>query len=216
MVRRALPAAARDGVRRPALVLPPLRRRSPTTRPAPPRERIWETHQRAQPAPRTSCPTRGRATLVLVQGRGPQRPPGAAPQALRQPVCRVAATRHPGVPAGPEPAGLSDERQQRQTRTEHDSMGEVAGARRRAVGGADRPGRRELPDLGAARPRRRRARPGPAQGRRRPRSTPTLGRAGRRPGRRDRGGRRAGRRRRARRAVPDRRLPDRLGHLAPT
>ena len=67
VVRRALPAAARDGVRRPALVLPPLRRRSPTTRPGPPPSGSGR-RSTSPTCVENVLPTRGRATLVLTKG----------------------------------------------------------------------------------------------------------------------------------------------------
>ena len=43
VVRRPVPAAARDGVPRPGVLLRPVRRASPTTRPSPRPSRIWDT-----------------------------------------------------------------------------------------------------------------------------------------------------------------------------
>ena len=66
LVRRAVPAAARDRVRRPRLVLPPvrraLRRRGRATA-----ERIWATINEPNLV-ENILPTRGRATLVLTKG----------------------------------------------------------------------------------------------------------------------------------------------------
>ena len=81
VVRRAVPAAATHRVRRPGVVLPPVRRRCPTTRPARPRWRIWAEVNEPNLLQNIQ-PTRGRATLVLREGPGPRRTPGPAAQAL--------------------------------------------------------------------------------------------------------------------------------------
>ena len=67
MVRRAVPAAARDRVRRPATRTSTGTPRSPTTRPGPRAERIWETINEPNLVENV-LPTRGRATLVLSKG----------------------------------------------------------------------------------------------------------------------------------------------------
>ena len=82
----------------------------------------------------------------------------------------------------------------------------------RALGRGDAQGRRELPRLGRAGAGAGDPVAGPHQGRGRA-GERRAGPAGRRPRRAHRRGRRRGRERRARRPVPDRRLPDRLGHL---
>ena len=84
--------------------------------------------------------------------------------------------------------------------------------RQRALGRRDRQGDRELPRLRRADPGARRALARPDQGGGRPRER-RAGPARRGEGGADRGRRRPHRRRRARRPVPDRRLPDRLGHV---
>ena len=95
-------------------------------------------------------------------------------------------------------------------RARHHGRGPGPGGR--AVAGADPARRRELPDLRAA-PRARAHRGArPDQGGRRP-GQRRARRARRRHGRRDRRRRRRGRRRAVRRPVPDRRLPDRVGHV---
>ena len=94
VVRRAVPAPARDRVRRPALLLPPLcralRRGGPGHRGAASGPTINEPNLREN-----VLPTRGRATLVLGQGRGPQRAPGAPAQALS-----ARPRTAPGMPRG--------------------------------------------------------------------------------------------------------------------
>ena len=67
MVRRSLPRAARNGVPRPQLVLPPLRRARPTTRRRRPRATIWRTINGVNLRENIQ-PTRERAQLVLEKG----------------------------------------------------------------------------------------------------------------------------------------------------
>src|SRR6476620_10962792 len=125
VVHRALPAASPDRVRRPALVLPPLRR--PLRRGgAGHRSGDLGEHQRAQPARERPAHPRPRHPGPR-QGRGPQRPARAAAQALRQRYAAWPATRHTGRACRAESmmGVMSEEPQQPQTRTEHDSMGEV-------------------------------------------------------------------------------------------
>ena len=92
-------------------------------------------------------------------------------------------------------------------------MGDVEVPADALWGAADRPCRRELPDLRPARAGRRGARPRPAQGAPPPRSTPSSGCSTAADGRGRRGRRHRGGRGTPRRPVPHRRLPDRLGHL---
>ena len=103
----------------------------------------------------------------------------------------------------------------RATRTERDSMGEMAGPGRRAVRRLDPAGRPQLPDLRPADAAALPARAGADQARRgRDERRARPARPRRRRG--DRGRGRIGRRRRPRRPVPDRHLPDGLGAPRPT
>ena len=98
-------------------------------------------------------------------------------------------------------------------RIEHDSMGELQRPRRRAVRRADPARGAELPDLRPAHAARLHPRARAWSRRRPPRSTRELGLLPKAEAQAIRAAALDGRRRRARRAVPDRRLPDRLGHL---
>ena len=68
VVRRAVPAAARDRVPRPGVLLRASTPRSPTTRPSTEAERIWDTINGPNLA-QNILPTRSRATLVLRKDR---------------------------------------------------------------------------------------------------------------------------------------------------
>ena len=70
-----------DRVRRPGVVLPPVRRADRRRGGASTAARSG-TRSTSRTSCRTSCPTRGRATLVLTQGRRPRGPAGPAAQAL--------------------------------------------------------------------------------------------------------------------------------------
>ena len=68
VVRRAVPAAARDGVPRPGVVLHPVRRPLVRARPSPRPRTIWDTINGPN-LTQNILPTRGRADLVLRKDR---------------------------------------------------------------------------------------------------------------------------------------------------
>ena len=163
-------------------------RRAPTPRARPPCS--WATWSARSAAAR--CPTRGWPTSWCAGSSG------EATRADRR-SARVPARAAGGTRA---PDSLSRHRDPKGTH----------GRSAAVVGLGDEQGSGQLPRV-----RRARAGPGGAdararQGRRRPHQR-RAGPAGRRRGRAHRRRGRRDRRRRARRPVPDRRLPDRLGHL---